>query len=106
MPLTRPVAGTPVVVEDFGQPVYDEIVRLQKCKWGVTTATSDASGYIVVAHGASFTPTGVLVTISGSTGSGLYTDTLNASSFRVRFYGADGSVMANTSHKFTWMVVG
>lgn len=33
MPLKRPVAGDPVVVEDFGQPVYDYIVANQPTAW-------------------------------------------------------------------------
>ena len=33
MPLTRPVAGDPVVAEDFGQPVYDYIVANAPTAW-------------------------------------------------------------------------
>lgn len=40
MPLKRPVAGDPVVVEDFGQPVYDYIVANTPTAWVALTLQS------------------------------------------------------------------
>lgn len=37
MPLKRPVAGDPVLVEDFGQPVYDYIAANNPTAWTPVT---------------------------------------------------------------------
>lgn len=62
MPLKRPVAGDPVVVEDFGQPVYDAIVRCGATRTGVQTPIPDAGTYHLLTWTTTVEDTGGVVT--------------------------------------------
>jgi len=68
----------------------------KRIHWGsVTTGAVDASGYKTITHGAGFTPS----TVTGTNAAGyqMGIDNITATTFRVRFLQADGSVFAGAS---------
>ena len=56
MPLKRPVAGDPVVVEDFGQPVYDLVTHPPGRIWINHLATTDGTGGWTTVSGSTVKP--------------------------------------------------
>jgi len=67
----------------------------KRTHWGSVSRTGDASGYATVTHGAGFTPT--VVVANAANGYQMATDTITATTFRVRFLQADGSVYAGAT---------
>lgn len=57
MPLTRPVAGDPVVAEDFGQPVYDLVTHPPGRTWINHLSAADGSSGWVSVGGSTTKPT-------------------------------------------------
>lgn len=75
--------------------------------WDPFTATTDASGYATITHGAGFTPSVVTATpvspTSGNTSGNIFasaiTDSYTATTFRLRALAADGTNLSNTAVK-------
>jgi len=67
----------------------------KRTHWGAVSRTGDANGYATVTHGAGFTPTVVIA--NAANGYQMLTDSITATTFRVRFLQADGSVYAGAT---------
>jgi hypothetical protein len=91
---TDPLANGYDAIADLADALDADLVGTganagKRLHWLAFAGTPDASGYLVVTHGAGFTPTNVQVTanspISGPTsfGQGIV-DTLTSTTFRVR----------------------
>jgi hypothetical protein len=70
--------------------------------WGTASGTTDASGFLVVTHGAGFTPSVVLAQATMNLGTSFGTisgvDSISSTQFRVRFYNwGSGTGLASTA---------
>jgi hypothetical protein len=69
---------------------------------GTISASTDASGDIVVAHGMGTTPTSVQVTVTGTTPYVVTVHTIGGTNFTVRFFDTSGAAVASTAVTATW----
>jgi hypothetical protein len=69
---------------------------------GTISATTDASGDIVVTHGLGFTPAAPSVQITGTTFVTAQVRSTGATTFTVRFFGSGGTALASTAVTATW----
>lgn len=65
MALKRPVAGQPVLVEDFGQPVYDFIIASQVTPWTTLPFQSGWSDFGSGYNGCAYRKVGDIVYLRG-----------------------------------------
>jgi hypothetical protein len=78
--------------------------------WGVVTASTDASGYLTVTHGAPFTPAGVIVFGLSPTGGsadipiGIVADTFTATTFKARLWNQSGVNIASSSVTLAYLL--
>ena len=70
---------------------------------GVTTATTDADGIVIVTHGLSFTPSGVVASPRSTNHSQHIVNNIGATTFRYRAFTAAGTPAASASITFQWI---
>ena len=70
---------------------------------GVTSGTTDASGFLVSNHVLPFTPLGIVATPRSSNVSQIIVDSIGATTFRVRVFRSDGTIPAAASITFQWV---
>lgn len=92
-----------IIDPDWGNAVANQ---LNKIVYGTKSATTDASGYVTVTHGAGFTPIAVLVTVNSATAAQVYVDAISATTFRVRLADVAGVFLTTDPTQFGWMALG
>lgn len=70
---------------------------------GVTTGTTDADGIVIVTHGLSFTPSGVVASPRSTNHSQHIVNNIGATTFRYRAFTAAGTPAASASITFQWI---
>lgn len=70
---------------------------------GVTTATTDVNGLVVVTHGLPFTPSGVVATPRSTGHAQCRIDQVGATTFRYRAITPVGDVVDTQSVTFSWI---
>ena len=79
-------------------------VSARPFRTGTIAATTDASGDIVVTHNLGFTPTIANVQITGTTFATAQVNSVGATTFTARFFGAGGAALALTAVTARWNV--
>lgn len=72
-------------------------------KFGATSGTTDANGYLTITHGLGTTPTGAIASSNANNAATMRPDLLGATTFRVRAFTAAGVLVTSTSVDVAWV---